>query len=361
MTDTISGQVKELVCDVMKKERTDYGVRKEMLQNLPPTYASPSVDDGRSALQPGSDESDLLVNNNPEYWHNIIDRLNTPFDHIERIVLQDFSDLMFSGDENLFKDGLTFESDGKGGFKGFQVNEGDDWCGTTNNFQKFNDTLSIEVNGSIGGFFVDSFTYTPFVDYSQIEEGGDQRIGIYSDQFLTDYNTGVYDDSDNPDQVDKNRHTLTSNLYALGNLKKDLEDAKDKFRDAVLEQDSKTYIYTFCEHLASLFAKLSNIRMSHAVYGFKHPHTQWEGILALDIWYQLLYKEIDEQYPFNDKYMNMNPHKKEGELVEWDSKLWDAYKDNSNAIRNNRRENTTPRGVLKKICRLVRGLENYRE
>ena len=182
--------------------------------------------------------------------------------------------------------------------------------------------------------------------------------GIYSDQFLTDYNTGVYDVKNN--QVDKNRHKLTSKLYSLGNLKKDLEDAKDKFRNVVVERDEKTYIYTFCEHLASLFAKLSNIRMSHEVYGFKHPHTQWEGILALDIWYQLLYKEIDAQYPFDDQYMNMNPHQKDGGLVEWDNDLWNVYKCNSNLIRNNRRENTTPRGVLKKICKMVRGLENYR-
>lgn len=179
--------------------------------------------------------------------------------------------------------------------------------------------------------------------------------GIYSDQFLTDYNTGVYDVKEN--QVDKNRHTLTSKLYELGNLKKDLEDAKDRFRNIVLEQDEKAYIYTFCEHLASLFAKLSNIRMCHEVYGFKHPHTQWEGILALDIWYQLLYRQIDAQYPFDDRYMNMNPHKQNDE---WDSELWQTYKDNSNLIRDRRRENTTPRGVLKKICRLVRGLEGYR-
>ena len=68
--------------------------------------------------------------------------------------------------------------------------------------------------------------------------------GIYSDKFLIDYNTGVYDVKDN--QVDKNRHILTSKLYSLGNLKKDLEDAKDRFRDVVVEQDDKTYIYTFC-------------------------------------------------------------------------------------------------------------------
>jgi hypothetical protein len=47
--------------------------------------------------------------------------------------------------------------------------------------------------------------------------------------------------------------------------------------------------------------------MSHEIYGFKHPHSEWEGILALDIWYQMLYKEIDSQYPFNEEYFDMNP------------------------------------------------------
>ena len=46
----VTNRVQKLIRDVMRKERTDYEVRKEMLQNLPPTYTSPSVDDGRSAL-----------------------------------------------------------------------------------------------------------------------------------------------------------------------------------------------------------------------------------------------------------------------------------------------------------------------
>jgi hypothetical protein len=84
-------------------------------------------------------------------------------------------------------------------------------------------------------------------------------------------------------------------MFTLRNLEQDIYDAKIRFRDAIdrdnqdAETDAKVYIYTFCEHLASLFAKLSNIRMSHEIYGFKHPHAEWEGILALDIWYQMLY------------------------------------------------------------------------
>lgn len=88
-----------------------------------------------------------------------------------------------------------------------------------------------EVNQNIGGFFIDSFTYTPFVDYSQVGEGGDPRIGVYSDQFLNDYNIGKFDNPDN--QIDKYHHTLSSNLYELRNLKKDLEDAKVRFRDTI--------------------------------------------------------------------------------------------------------------------------------
>ena len=49
-----------------------------------------------------------------------------------------------------------------------------------------------------GGFVLDSFTYTPFVDYSQTGEGEDgdydARVGVYSDQFLNDYNSGKYDE-----------------------------------------------------------------------------------------------------------------------------------------------------------------------
>ena len=56
-----------------------------------------------------------------------------------------------------------------------------------------------------------------------------------------------------------------------------------------------------------MFAKLSNIRMCHVAYGFNHPHRQWEGILALDIWYQMLYKEIDAQYAFDESKFDMNP------------------------------------------------------
>lgn len=317
----------------------------------------------------------------------MIDVLNTPFDHIERIVLQDLSGTMFSDGGNYFRGLFTFDGDRAGAFHGgvpgFIMADPDGISA----FDEVNAKFNSGRNAENGGFFVDSFTYTPYVDYSQVGEGGDDRIGVYCDQFLTDYNIGKYDEPEN--QIDAHHHKLSSNLYRLGNLKKDIEDAKVAFRDAVALQDSKTYIYTFCEHLATLFAKLSNIRMSHEIYGYKHPHTEYEGILALDIFYNLLYKNIDGEYPFDDKYLNMNPMARllvqsddDGEFVEygdgtklykdnmpldmswmddpddkyaliWDSTVWNAYKEKSDAIRNTRPECTTPRGVLKKLHEII--------
>ena len=63
----------------------------------------------------------------------------------------------------------------------------------------------------------------------------------------------------------------------------------------------------FCEKLATLFAKMSNVRMCHTFYGYRSPHSEWEGLLALDIWYNLLYRSIDAEYPFDDSLLNMNP------------------------------------------------------
>ena len=457
--------------------------------NTTPTHQSKSIDDGTSSLLPDDDSKEF--NNNPNYRPNMIEVLNTPFDHIERIVLQDFSDTLFKDGENYFKGLFKFPSslywslknitdnspvvdfvwnssqgkwvsgnksikeatsgsntfeyyegtalkatwsgfdsiqsitnkqyrffssdDFHGGFSGFTMRDpegvsGDNYASVSDKFGSDNYN-----NAKNGGFFVDSFTYTPFVDYSQVGEGGDPRVGVYSDQFLTDYNTEKYDVVDN--QIDKNRHKMSSKLYELGNLKKDLEDAKVAFRNAITYidgQEQKTYqvyIYTLCEHLAELFAKLSNIRMSHEIYGFKHPHCQWEGILALDVWYNLLYREIDAKYPFNDNYLNMNPMQRRPLCIEkgenqvehryvlmdndrklylledktcswtkdasdiddglewmedetfdefvyiWDSNLWAEYYNNSQKITDTRKKCTTPRGVLAKVYRIVKGLE----
>ncbi len=158
--------------------------------------------------------------------------------------------------------------------------------------------------------------------------------------------------------MDENRHPISTNLYRLRNLQKDIEDVKDSFRRTISEEtDAKAYIYTFCEHIAELFAKMSNIRMSYVVYGFKQPHTEWEGILALDIWYQFLYRAIDEQYPFNDEYLDMNPMSvtkdENGTSYIWDDDLWDELKRNAKSIHDQRSDYVTPRGVLGKIHDIV--------
>ena len=311
----IKGQVETFISKVMKDEWTvdnggisadkesGTGRTGQLMGLKDPRYASPLNDDGTSKLYPNSADirAGVQLNSNPFFQRNMIDRLNTPFDHIERILLQDFSDTMdIGGDDDYFKGMFNFrETDNvqfTNGFKEIVLNEG---AGQT----------------YYGEFFVDSFTYTPFIDYSLDGQGGDSGIGIYSDEFLNDYNTGKYEARyigvGKKEQVDGNRGTISSNLYRLGNLQKDIEDAKVAFRNAVKWEDpaenKNVYIHTFCEHIAKLFAKLSNIRMCHEIYGFKHPHAEWEGILALDIWYQLLYRNIDEKYPFDDRYFNMNP------------------------------------------------------
>ncbi len=64
----------------------------------------------------------------------MIGRLNTPFDHIERILLQDFSDQLLS-----------------------QTNFFSEEYGNRAFLSKYRDKDT---------FFLDSFTYTPFIDHS---------------------------------------------------------------------------------------------------------------------------------------------------------------------------------------------------
>ena len=311
----------------------------------------------------------------------MVDRLNTPFDLVDRILLQDFSQPM----------GLL-----EGG-------------GSTSNYFKFfyENGAVLEEYRDKSRFFLDSFTYTPFIDYSQTQYGQDERkevagAGIYSDQFLNDFNCGRYEESysgigEKKVQFDRNRHQISSSLFELRNLQKDIDDIKESFRDSIqVKTDAKAYIYTFCEHVAELFAKLSNIRMSCIAYGFKQPHAQWEGILALDIWYQLLYLAIDAQYPFKDEYVDRNPMSKlkvkeddlgkyvdylgrkiykqshgngivwydsengvdsgDGYAWIWDKSIWDDISNSAASIRSSRSSNVTPRGVLGKIYGIVQSM-----
>ena len=140
--------------------------------------------------------------------------------------------------------------------------------------------------------------------------------------------------------------------------------------------------------------------MSYEVYGLKNPHHEWEGILALDIWYQFLYKNIDAQYPFDDKKFNLNPMSRyrvkveggreyidvegqkvyvdvanprlpdrrewaekdssnkpvrdeHGYVLVWNNDLWTTYNTTSGNIYSRRRECVTPREVLKKIYNII--------
>ena len=89
-----------------------------------PRYLSKSIDDNTTFIQRQSDDSDVTLNNNPNFRPNMIEVLNTPFDHIERIVLQDFSSTMLD-DGNYFKGLFSFPADGdnkyNGGFAGFTM------------------------------------------------------------------------------------------------------------------------------------------------------------------------------------------------------------------------------------------------
>jgi hypothetical protein len=370
------------------------------LQDLAPTYkVNENAPD--TALVAGTG---VEINNNPNFSHNMIDRLSTPFDYVERILLQDFSGnktnaAMDIAGENFFKNLFTFTFRTQStrtdrykntyGITGFTMN----YPAYATNFTK-PDFTTVNSQFSSGEFFLDSFTYTPFIDYATT----DPKVGIYSDLFLTDYNYGRYESSrfykgaDRKPQVDDNRRRLTTNLYQLRNLEEDIYNAKIAFREAIESQDEKVYIYTFCEHLATLFAKLSNIRMCHEIYGFKHPHHKWEGILALDIWYNLLYRNIDDKYPFVDSCMNMNPMVRKkiqsdggGKYVQydnigkvyqssaatrglewiedesapgfaylWNDSLWVNYNKTAHDIATVRKECVSPRGVLTKLNKLIR-------
>lgn len=195
----------------------------------------------------------------------------------------------------------------------------------------------------------------------------------------------------------------------MRNLQKDVYEAQVSFRSAITyideedkEKGYQTYIHVFCEHLASLFAKLSNIRMSHLVYGLKHPHHEWEGILALDIWYNLLYKNIDSNYPFDYTKFNMNPMVRKrvyqdsnGRYVQydindqgnpeekrvyeddaasfglewidddtvesdseqyafiWDENMWTYFNGKAHDIASHRRDYVQPRGVLEQMYQFI--------
>lgn len=97
--------------------------------------------------------------------------------------------------------------------------------GSTSNYFKFfyENAALLEEYRDKSRFFLDSFTYTPFIDYSQTQYGQDEReevagTGIYSDQFLNDFNCGRYEESysgigEKKVQFDRNRHQISSSLF----------------------------------------------------------------------------------------------------------------------------------------------------
>lgn len=405
----VCSQVDEFIIDVMRPEKdADYQTRRDELASVIPTYGT--QDDGSTMLVKQYDSNGKLVsdiNNNPKFTMNMIEMMNTPFDHIDRILLQDFSSAHVNDDEKLDIDKYIYglfnnsENDKRIKFSSDECYATDiGLCDSTQSLIDYS-----PVNGSSmfndNKFIIDSFTYTPFIDYST----ANSMIGVYSDEYLNKYNSGWFDDSKNM-FADANRRDLTSNLYELRNLDEDVYNAKIAFRTAINLQDKKTYIYTLCEHLMTLFAKLSNIRMSHIIYGFKTPHAQWEGMLALDIWYQMLYRELDGKYlnsdMFNEDYLNVNPmsklevHESEsgkyviyngnvvyrGQEIDdtngmhyaclgsntltwmcdgvddnhaliWDSAIYQAYNEHSSNINERRSEYVIPSKVLSKIYSLV--------
>lgn len=103
LRELIEGQVERFIAKAMKDEYTvDNGERPigaadgtgrigQLMNVFSPRYATPSEDDGTTKLfitnHDISSGSDVELNNNPLFPRNLIHRLNTPFDHMDRILL----------------------------------------------------------------------------------------------------------------------------------------------------------------------------------------------------------------------------------------------------------------------------------
>ena len=80
----------------------------------------------------------------------MIDSFNTPFDHIDRIFLQDFSSNLFTESKNYFRDLFSVEFGEKSIVNRIEMS-GENWI----------DYSSVNEQFESGMFFIDSFTYTP--------------------------------------------------------------------------------------------------------------------------------------------------------------------------------------------------------
>lgn len=220
LVNIVCGQVDTFIKNVMRSQDIDNSVRTSQLGDVKivgPKYHQTSEDNRTTRLvrvvEGGKIKND--INNNPLYPPNMIDRLNTPFDHIERILLQDFTKsdrsdgaqkLMDVEGANYFKSLFTFTyrasnsaqtTDYKNSYGVTKISMADanyPTGGSTTN-TKFPAISYKTINDKFasGEYFIDSFTYSPFIDYSLAGEGGDSKVGIYADDFLTDYNYGRYE------------------------------------------------------------------------------------------------------------------------------------------------------------------------
>lgn len=102
LSGLICGQVAEFIEDVLRPEKVDNDARVETLKTYPPM-----------GIQGGGR---LSISNDPSLATNLIDRMNTPFDHVDRILLQDFSNVLLGGEDGKEEDNW-FKSQ-------FKVNEG---------------------------------------------------------------------------------------------------------------------------------------------------------------------------------------------------------------------------------------------
>lgn len=124
----------------------------------------------------------------------MIDLFNTPFDHIDRILLQDLSRIMFTDSDNYFRQvfsTIDFIQEGHSEVNSIQMSQQYSPDGRSDILINYNHVNSVLKSGR---FFIDSFTYTPFIDYCREYPG---KVGIYSDEFLNRYNSGWYDISYN--------------------------------------------------------------------------------------------------------------------------------------------------------------------
>ena len=168
------GQVDKFIKRVLRQQDIDNNVRREELSSLDPKYSQLADSNGTTALVSSGDPTSsnfIPINNNPEYWPNMIDRMNTPFDHLDRIYLQSFANVLGTDTkDNYFKNLFTFtyhpDTDKIRGITDVFMQDDD-----TIDYSPINSVFHSEKHDAVE-FLLDSFTYTPFIDYSLVGEGG---------------------------------------------------------------------------------------------------------------------------------------------------------------------------------------------